>query len=75
MTLMGQGYQQYSQLDSLYENGSITQKRKIIGPVFPEKLTFDGSQYRTSRINEALEHILLIDNKIQGKKTGQTHQI
>jgi DNA invertase Pin-like site-specific DNA recombinase/flagellin-specific chaperone FliS len=59
-----------SQLDSLYKNGNITQKRKIIGSVFPEKLTFDGFQFRTTRINEALEYILLIDNKIGGKKNG-----
>jgi len=58
------------QLDSLYENGNTIQKRKIIGSVFPEKLTFDGSQFRTTKINEALEYILLIDNKIGSKKNG-----
>ena len=36
--------------------------------MFPEKLTFDGFQHRTTRINEALVLMLLIDNKIQGKK-------
>ncbi len=59
-----------SRLDSLYENGNVIQKRKIIGSIFPEKLTFDGSQFRTTRINEALEYILLIDNKIGGNKNG-----
>jgi len=43
---------------------------KIIGPMFPEKLTFDGFQYRTTRINEALNIILLINNKIQSNKNG-----
>lgn len=38
------------------------------GSVFPEKLTFDGFQFRTTRINEALEYILLMDNKIGSKK-------
>jgi len=64
-----------SNFDSLYENGNITQKRKIIGSVFPEKLTFDGFQFRTTRINEALEYILLIDNKIGGKKNGTNSSI
>ncbi len=64
-----------SNLDSLYENGSITQKRKIIGSVFPEKLTFDGIQFRTTRINEALEYILLIDSKIGGNKNGTNSSI
>lgn len=59
-----------SNLDSLYKNGSIAQKRKIIGSVFPEKLTFDGIRFRTTRINEALEYILLIDNEIGGEKRG-----
>ena len=59
-----------SQLDVLYENGTVTQKRKIIGSMFPEKLTFDGSQYRTTRVNEALTLILLIGSKIQSKKNG-----
>ena len=59
-----------SQLDVLYENGTVTQKRKIIGSMFPEKLTFDGFQYRTTRVNEALNLMLLINSKIQSKKNG-----
>lgn len=59
-----------SQLDVLYENGTVTQKRKIIGSMFPEKLTFDGFQYRTTRINEALNLMLLIYSKIQSAKNG-----
>ena len=59
-----------SQLDVLYENGTVTQKRKIIGSMFPENLTFDGFQHRTTRINEALNLIFLINSKIQSKKNG-----
>lgn len=59
-----------SQLDVLYENGTVTQKRKIIGSMFPENLTFDGFQHRTTRINEALNLMLLINSKIQSKKNG-----
>lgn len=59
-----------SQLDVLYEKGTVTQKRKIIGSMFPEKLTFDGFQHRTTRINEALNLMLLINSKIQSKKNG-----
>jgi len=64
-----------SNLDSLYENGSITQKRKIIGSVFPEKLTFDGIRFRTTRINEALEYIQLMDNELGGNKNGTNSSI
>jgi site-specific DNA recombinase len=59
-----------SQLDTLYEQGSVTQQRKIVGSIFPEKLTFDGFQYRTTRVNEALRLMLLFDNTLQGKKNG-----
>jgi site-specific DNA recombinase len=38
---------QISQLWTLYEEGSATTKRKIIGSIFPEKLTFENNQVRT----------------------------
>lgn len=59
-----------SQLDVLYENGTVTQKRKIIGSMFPEKLTFDGFQHRTTRVNEALTLMLLIGKQMQINKNG-----
>lgn len=36
--------------------------------MIPGKLTFDGFQYRNTRINEALNLTLLINSKIQSKK-------
>ncbi|MDT0641557.1 recombinase family protein [Zunongwangia sp. F363] len=59
-----------SQLDSLYESGSTIQKRKIIGSIFPEKLTFDGFKYRTIRVNEAIQYIMLIDRDLNENKNG-----
>ncbi|GAB3026866.1 recombinase family protein [Niabella terrae] len=59
-----------SQLGYLYETGTITQKRKIIGSVFPENLTFDGFEYRTTRVNEAIKYITLIDKDLNGNKNG-----
>ncbi len=59
-----------SQLNVLYSNGSIIQKRKIISSMFPEKLTFDGFQYRTTRVNEAIRLMCLIDSKVGDKKNG-----
>lgn len=38
-----------SELDTLYTNGSVYQKRRIIGSMLPEKLTFQNSQVRTAR--------------------------
>nr|WP_262917442.1 zinc ribbon domain-containing protein [Zunongwangia pacifica] len=59
-----------SQLGYLYETGTITQKRKIIGSVFPENLTFDGFKYRTTRVNVAIKYITLIDKDLNGNKKG-----
>jgi site-specific DNA recombinase len=58
-------------LDSLYENGTIREKRKIIGSIYPGKLVFDGFQYRTARLNEAVRLIYTIDKgliKIKNRK-------
>ena len=38
--------------------------------MFPEKLTFDGFQHRTTRVNDALTLILLIGKQMQGIKKG-----
>ncbi len=48
-------------LDCLYEDGTIEEKRKIISSIYPEKLIFDGFQYRTSRINEVARLIYTLD--------------
>jgi hypothetical protein len=44
------------------------QERKIIDSVFPEKLTFDGIQFRTTRINESSEYMLLVNSEIGDNK-------
>ena len=60
-------------LASLYENGNISLKREIIGSMYPEKLTFNGTQYRTTRINEAILLIYQIPNNLVGKKRRASH--
>tara|TARA_R110002020_G_scaffold113688_1_gene261541 strand:+ start:25757 stop:27310 length:1554 start_codon:yes stop_codon:yes gene_type:complete len=60
-------------LDELYENGTIQQKRRIIGSIFPKKLIFDGKNYRTAHINEAVRLISLIDKKLYKIKNWTNH--
>jgi site-specific DNA recombinase len=57
-----------SQLDILYTKADITGKRQIISSIYPEKLCFDGLQYRTPRINEAASLIYQINNKLSAIK-------
>lgn len=54
-----------SRLVTLYEEGAITEKRRIISSIFPEKLVFDGSTYRTKRLNEAVRLICLLDDRFR----------
>jgi len=58
-------------LDLLYKNGKVALKREIIGLIFPAKLSFDGKQHRTSRLNEVVSIICMISSELEGQK-GQT---
>lgn len=60
-------------LDFLFSKGDLGQKRRIIGSIFPENLTFDGVEHRTTRINEVVNLIYLVNNEIKPKKSGQNH--
>lgn len=57
-----------SRLDLLYENGDIETKRELIGSIFPEKLCFSKTGYRTRRINVLVGFIYQINNGLCGKK-------
>ncbi len=68
--LLDKALENLCQLDKLYETGSMEQKRKIIGSIFPEKLIFDGEHYRTARVNEAVRVIFGIDEAFRQKENG-----
>lgn len=42
-------------------------KIKLIGSIFPEKIKFDGEKYRTSRVNEVVDHIIQNTSTLQDK--------
>ena len=62
-------------LDELYKEGDVKRKRVIIGSIYPEKLTFDGFRYRTTRVNEAVELIYALDAGFIQNETGQTKEV
>ena len=62
-------------LDQLYENGTIKEKREIVGSIFPENLSFDGEQYRTARLNEAVRQIYLIESELDENENGTSKGI
>lgn len=65
------GVDALSNLKAHYANSAIRDKQQLISSIFPEKFDFDGKKCRTTRINDVLRCILLIDNDLQNKKSGQ----
>jgi site-specific DNA recombinase len=61
----------FPKLNISFLEADTTAKRNIIGSIFPEKLCFDGTAYRTARVNEAAHLLYLINSKLVAKKIGQ----
>ena len=72
--LLNKALSNISQLDKLYEEASTEGKRKIIGSMFPEKLTFEKNEVRTTKINEAIRLMLLFYKDLNTKKKGTNQQ-
>ncbi len=58
------------ELDKLYIESDVEMKRSIIGSMFPEKLVFDGTRHRTTKVNEGILLIYQKINELGGKKNG-----
>jgi site-specific DNA recombinase len=57
-------------LPQFYAEADSDIKRSIIGSIFPEKWVFNGESHRTENMNEAVQLIYYINNKLRHKKTG-----
>jgi site-specific DNA recombinase len=68
--LVDQAVDYLGKLDKIYQEGPIIKKRQLIGSIFPEKLTFDGEVYRTTRLNEAVQLIYSLDEAFRENKNG-----
>ena len=44
-------------LESMYQNGSVSIKQKLLSSIFSEKLIFEGDKYRTPKTNKGFRHI------------------
>ncbi len=72
--LLNQAISNLCRLDTLYEEGTVTQKRQIIGSIYPEKLVFDGFQYRTTRLNEAVRMIYRLGEGFSETKNRKSNK-
>lgn len=59
------GVDTLSNLKAHYANRVIRDKQQLISSIFPEKFEFDGKKCRTTRINDFLRYMLLIDNDLK----------
>jgi site-specific DNA recombinase len=59
-----------SELDTIWIEATTIKKRQIIGSIFPEKLIFDGENFRTTRVNEAVGLIYRLDAAFRENKNG-----
>lgn len=62
-------------ISSMYQNADIELKRFIIGSIYPEKLEFDGTAYRTVRRNIIAEYIFKINRELRNKKNENYESI
>lgn len=54
-----------------YNKASTIDKRAIVGLIYPEKLTFDGEYFQTTKINSLAGNIALINKELGNKKNRQ----
>lgn len=72
--LLNQAVSNLCRLDTLYEEGTVAQKRQIVGSIYPEKLIFDGFQYRTARLNEAVRLIYTLGEGLSEIKNRKSNR-
>ena len=59
-------------LESMYNNGSVSIKQKLLSSIFSENLIFEGDKYRTPKTNKGFRHIYKNINMLESlkQKTG-----
>ena len=57
-----------SRISITYEEGDVEVKRSIISSIYPEKMYYENTGYRTARVNKAAELVYLINSKLGSKK-------
>ncbi|MDN3586076.1 recombinase family protein [Pedobacter aquatilis] len=59
-----------TKINTILCKSDVSEQRKLIGSMFPEKFTFETLQHRTAKIGETYEDIYLTNRYLEGKKTG-----
>ena len=56
-------------MGKFFEQAPMEVRIKLLGSIFPEKIEFDGENYRTKSFNKMLDYIFQNTNQLQQKKT------
>ncbi|WP_089756602.1 recombinase family protein [Chryseobacterium soldanellicola] len=68
---LGEALKAVTNISERYKKASSIDKRAIIGLIYPEKLTFNGEYFQTTKINSFAESIFLIKKELGNKKNRQ----
>ena len=55
-------------MEGFFRDAPVKVKIKLLGSMFPEKIEFDGKNYRTNAYNKVLDLIFRETNKLRGNK-------
>ena len=55
-------------MGKFFEQAPMEVRIKLLGSIFPEKIEFDGENYRTNSFNKMLEYIYQNSKQLQGKR-------
>lgn len=70
-----QGITVLEHIDHWYSHSTTDARRQILGSIFPEKLVYDGTGFRTARVNEAVRLIFTLGAAFAEKEMGQAGNI
>ncbi len=68
--LISRGVAKVIELQDALHKGNLAEVRTEVGSIYPEKIVFDGSKVRTTRRNDFVQHINLINKKLMENKNG-----
>jgi site-specific DNA recombinase len=68
--MLKQALDALSKLNKLYLASDVIKKREILDSIFREMIRFDGTNYRTAKLNKGAELIYLIKKDWEKIKTG-----
>ncbi|WP_241775701.1 zinc ribbon domain-containing protein [Flavobacterium sp. Root420] len=73
--LTNTGLENLLKLGDAFDNGTLADSREMIGLIFPENFTFQESKIKTARVNEMVNCIYLVNNRLRAKKNGTKDDI